>query len=419
MSLKDNFEIALLSLSRDKKKFFYIFITFICVILCLAILTFSHNLELLLNVTISKNLGYRTITTMPRVVDTNADIYEYDIDNDIKELLDINYVVDAFSNQYRGIVLYDSSFKNNNLDGTITLNRGTANTLPIITMGRKFKEGETGVAICPEKFYPNMNPLSINKKNIINGKDILNQTFSVSYYNYITEDGITPIKNETFSKKFKIVGLYDTTQVMLDSGTCFISKEDLIDIVDKETEVYNAGVNGLNIVVDDIKNVEYVRNKMKEMNFQFIEMDSNVDFGFVTILRLSLAIILCIVLFTIFIITSSYTKKKLNSEEKMIGVLRTCGYTKNMVKLKYAIELLILNSIIFIIGTITFLILYYICIDNISFLVGINYIIGIRLSLFTILLSFILMVGIPCITLLLNINEKCKLNIVTLIGNEE
>jgi ABC-type antimicrobial peptide transport system permease subunit len=419
MSIKDYFKMSLLNLFRDKKKIGYILITFICVILCTALLTFSHNLETLLNVTISKNLGYRSLTTMPRIEDPEAEVFEYDLEKDVKDLLSIEHVVDVFSQNYRNVIIYDTDLKNENLDGAVTLNRATSKTLPLIIAGRGFEEGERGVAICPKKFYPSTDPLFINKDYLLDGYKLLNTTFNVEFYNYISDGINPPVKNEKFTKSFRIIGLYDTSQVMADSTTCYVQKEDIMEISDTQDSQDDSMVMGLDVVIDDVKNMEYVNKKMESAGFELIEQAFKVDMNFVTMIRLSIAAILSIVLFTIVILTSSYTKKKINREEKTIGVLRACGYSKKVIKLQYIMELLITNLFIFALGLLVFLIIYYFALENVGFLVGLNLMIGVRIGLFTILLSLLLTVGLPCLIISRHISRKCKLNIVELIGNEE
>lgn len=427
MIIKDYFKASLLNLFRDKKKISYILVTLICVLLCIALLVFSRNVEKLLNVTISKDVGFRTLTTMPRIENVEAEEQKYDLEKDIDDLLNIKYVVDVFSNNYRGVVLYDTNLKNENLDGTVTLLRGTSNTLPLIVAGRGFEGGEKGVAICPQKFYPNLDPLIINKKHLIDGNKLLNTAFTVEYHNYILDKFDKSTVNETFTKSFKIIGLYDTGQVMNDNGTCYIPAEDVMEIEDTErtiisetNESYALSLSGINIVIDNLKNVEYVTKEIEELGFKFTALDSEVDVGFVNIIRMSIAAMLSVVLFTIVILTSSYTKKKINREEKTIGILRTCGYSKTTVKWQYVLELLITNLFIFIIGITMFLIIYFIALQNVNFLVGINLMMGgIRVGIFPLVLSFLITVGLPCLIVSFYISKKCKLDIVKLIGDEE
>lgn len=419
MRIKDYFKASLLNLFRDKKKTGYILITFICVLLCTALLVFSHNLETLLNVTISKNLGYRSLTTIPRIADLEAEIFKYDLEKDIKDLLSIEHVVDVFTQNHRNVIIYNTDLKNKNLDGAVTLVRGTSKTLPLIIAGQGFKEGERGVAICPRKFYPNMDPLFINKNHLLDGYKLLNTTFNVEYYDYISDGVNPPVKNEKFTKSFKIIGLYDVAQVMADSTTCYVPKEDVIEISDIKDPQDDSMVAGLDVVIDDIKNMEYVNKEMEAAGFKWIEQGFKVDINFITMIRLSIATILSIVLFTIVILTSSYTKKKINREEKTIGVLRACGYSKKVIKLQYIIELLITNLFIFTLGLLIFLIIYSFALGNIEFLVGLNLMIGVRIGLFAIVLSLLLTVGLPCLIISRHISKKCKLHIVKLIGNEE
>jgi hypothetical protein len=66
-----------------------------------------------------------------------------------------------------------------------------------------------------------------------------------------------------------------------------------------------------------------------------------------------------------------------------------------------------------------FLIIYSFALGNVEFLVGLNLMIGVRVGLFSIVLSLLLIVGLPCLIISGHISKKCKLSIVELIGNEE
>lgn len=427
MNGKDYFRIACLLLYKEKKKFFYTFIIFLGCATSIAILLFNRNVETLLDKGLANIIGFRTLCVSQR--DQFDDIDEEKrIEKDLNDLLSINHVVDAYEGNYRETIITKSDFANESLDGTITLLRGTSKTLPNIVAGRGFEDGEKGVAICPVWFYPTSNPTLVNSEELIDGTTLLGKTFEVKYSDYTrnSQNGEL-IENQTYSKKFKIIGLYDVSDRFNDNGTCYISAQDMDEIVSTKSswekeQNYN-GIkmfHNLDVVVDSIDNVDYVIEQINNLGFDMFGFVTSIDMEYINFIRLATILILSITLFTIIFVIHSYIKKMLNSEEKNIAVLRTSGYSRTTICNIYALKILINNFIIFIAGTIiisiTFLVLKY----NFPYFVGANLIMGgIDMYVFPFLFSFFITVIFPTIITRYSISKKCKLKIAELVESVE
>lgn len=176
----------------------------------------------------------------------------------------------------------------------------------------------------------------------------------------------------------------------------------------------------MEVVVDSIDNVNYVANHIENLGFEISGCVASIDMNYVNTIRVVIIMVLFVTLFTAIVIVRSYAKKMINSEQKNIAILRTCGYTKKTICNIYALKSLINNSIIYIIGAIVSIIIFLVLKDNIPYITGIDLIGGgINLYIFPFLFAFLVIVIIPTIVISYNIIIKSKSNIVKLIGSVE
>ena len=423
MNIKDYLNNSIINLGRDKKNFAYCIMVLILVIISLGIFTYKKNTDNFINYSLSRDIGYRVLITgfiIPDSVSSTSLELNSIMNKQIDDVLKINHVVDAFNSDYWDIVV-DSSFANENLDGVLTLQRGTAGTLPKILVGRTFRENENNVAICPRFFYPTTDPLNVNEKFIINGYDILNKTFTVNYYDYIVENHNLVVKN-TYSKEFTIVGLYESSSEINDNGVCYISKDDLIEINDKEKSYNkaNSGIPGLNIVVDNIDNISYVRNELANLGYFDIDVGASLDADIVNAIRLSFILVFVLILFVVIVLIPIFIKWKINCDESKIGMLKTIGYSNKVLLYQYVINSFILNSFIYVLGTIIFFIIYIYCINNVQFLINTSYAMGgLEIGFSSLIYSYLLIVLVPCIITAYYVIKKCNLPIIQLVRERD
>lgn len=430
MSIIDYFKIVFTKLVREKKRLVYSLVIFICSIISIGILIFNDNFENLINHNLSNVIGFRTINVNIRPVSEDITKEEQG-EKDLKDLKNINHVVSAYDANYNEVVIFESSFLSENLDGTMTLIRGTANTLPTIVAGRGFEDSEKGVAICPTSFYPTYNPRLINRKYLLNGNSLLETTFSVNYYDYISNMQTGELKkNQMHTKNFKIIGLYDVSDRFNDNGTCYISIEDLIEIVDTEnswTKQYEkTSVSftykwvSLNVVVDSIENLDFVIEEINNLGFEILGYSSSLDSKLINGIKSIIILTVFLTLLTIILIVRSYIKKMLNSEEKNIAILRAGGYSKKIVHNIYVLQIIINNLIIYIVGVVISLITFFVLKSNVPLFAGLDLMVGgIKLSIVPFLFTFFAVIIIPSSLISYNILKKSNLKIVSMFESAE
>lgn len=414
MSFFDELKLSILLMVREKKKIFYVLLIFLISILSLLILNFNDNVGELMLKYLNNNIGFRTVNVMQRsnYVENSG---EESLLKDVNEIANMEHVIDAYQSDYREVVIRQSDFENDKLDGTITLKRAVEQTLPTIKAGKKIEN--EGVMVCPIAFYPNYNPLEIYKDNIINGNDLLNNKYKVYFYNYVLDENKRPIENELLSYEFEVIGLYDNTETLDDNGVCYIPAEDLKKIIDaqKLENEKNSNISidySIDVVVDDINNVTNVENELENNGFEVLGTISTFDIQTINIIRIVIIVVLFISISSSFIISSLYIRKKMINEQKTIAILKTSGYLKKNIITIYVMQTLILNLIIYLLSIILFNISFYIIINRIPLLIGIDLLMGkIKLRCLPYIISFVIVVIIPSIITLFGIKKMYKYDI--------
>lgn len=424
MQIKDNFKLALLVLLREKRKNIYTSIILLFVILSLSLFVYRFNTNKMMKYSIENNIGFKTLIFLPRSSNVNTDEVTKEelnemIESDIIDTKDLDHVVDVYRSGYYDFVAI-SDFKNDFLDGTLTLIRGNENTLPDIVAGRSFNSDESGVAICPVHFYPNFEPRQIEKEYVINGYDLINKSFNITY-------GISDENTEGYTKTFKIVGLYDSSKRFNDNGTCYISEKDIVEIVNNENNatsknnsMLNSGIPVLYAVVDDKENINDVKAQMEEMNFSNIEIASVIDTDMVDTIYMSFIFVFVIILITVIIIIPAYTKWRLKSEEKNIGILRVCGYTEKDVCRVYLLKILMQYIILYCVGLLIFICAFVFLKENVQVFINFDYMLGgLKINFGSILFSILTNVCLPVLVMIPYLRKLSKIAIVSLIGEND
>ena len=416
MNFFDELKLSILLIIREKKKIFYVLLIFLISILSLLILNFNDNVGELMLKYLNNNMGFRIVNVMQRS-NYAENSGEESLQKDINEIASMKHILDVYQSDYREIVIRQSDFDNGKLDGTITLRRAVEGTLPIIKKGKGIDNEMEGVMVCPIAFYPNYNPLEIDKSNIINGNDILNNKYKVYFYNYVLDKNKRPVENELLNYEFEVIGLYDNTETLDDNGVCYISAKDLNRIIDSQKieNEKNSNISidhSIDVVVDDINNVINVENELENNGFEVLGTISSFDIQTINIIRMVIIVVLFISISSSFIITTLYIRKKMINEQKTIAIFRTSGYLKKNITAIYVLQTLILNSIIYFFSIILFNISIYIIINKIPLLIGIDLLMGnIKLKCLPYVISFVIVVVIPAVITLLRIKKISKYDI--------
>ena len=377
---------SLLRIKRHKENIYFILIMAIFTIILLTALNVYYNINSFIDKSINSNIGFRTISVSPK--------FDYnDLGQD--ELSKINHVIEVYSSFYDSAVI-ESDLTINELDGKVELLYGTNNTIPDIVYGTTItKKGET---VCPINFYPDSSIYSskINESKILPNEKYLNKTFNVKYYSY-EFIGNRLVEKDEFIKSLKIVGFYDNKKNLNFNNQCYVLPEDMKDVRNATIiDDSNSSTPYFSVVVDDVTNVKYVENELQKLKYTNFETKNMIDSELINIISLSCLITLILVVLIVIFISGFYTKKRMINEMKFIGVLKVCGYDSKLIHRLYFYQTLIINSISSLLGFIIFTFGFSIIKNkflNIFKNVGIIF----SISMFSILLTFLIVVGLSLI----------------------
>lgn len=386
MTIIEMIRFSLLRIKRYKENIYFILIMAIFTIILLTALNVYYNINSFIDKSINSNIGFRTISVSPK--------FDYD-DLGQDELSKINHVIEVYSSFYDSAVI-ESDLTINGLDGKVELLYGTNNTIPDIVYGTTItKKGET---VCPINFYPDSSVYSskINESKILSNEKYLNKTFNVKYYSYEFIGNRLVEKNE-FIKNLKIVGFYDNKKNLNFNNQCYVLPEDMKDVRNATIiDDSNSSTPYFSVVVDDVTNVKYVENELQKLKYTNFETKNLIDSELINIISLSCLITLILVVLIVIFISGFYTKKRMINEMKFIGVLKVCGYDSKLIYQLYFYQTLIINSISYLLGFIIFVFGFSIIKNkflNIFKNVGIIF----SISMFSILLAFLIVVGLSLI----------------------
>ena len=398
MMNKDILLYSLLNFVRQKKKFILVLVCVLCTVLTASTLLVFDTINNYFSNNFKKNISYRTL-----IVQAKED-----------EIGKIDHVIASYNARYDSFGAYFS------LDGSQRI--GTILLKPVIVpKGIDIIYGQnlsnSFDAICPMNLYlgntSNLN-INISKEDIINVKSLIGKTFEIEYNSIKLDSYGVPHSDKTFSQIFNVVGIYKNSNAMEDANICYVSLDDVKYMKEVEGDF---GDSTSFIVVDDIKNINHVREELANRGYAS-DFKVILDSDFI----LSLVLI-CVLITVIFTITSSliqvlYIKKRITDDTHNIGLLRSFGYTASDVKKKYLTESLLYIIMPYIIGNIIFIILTMIINHFISFSLSI-YNLPLHFSILSLIITIIGMILIPCYFSNRLISNKVKENILQLLKEEE
>lgn len=341
--------------------------------------------------------------------------------------MNIEHVIDV-TDTFETIYGAESEdLKINGLSGTVTLEKGIFYRLPkIIVKGRNIKENDEGVAVCPEKFYPDIEDMLIDRKKFINGNSLIGKKITIKYENLYHKEGSD--SPEYYEKEFEIIGTYkNDTKLGVYPSTCFISLKDYYEIEEVSTFRLknNSQKNSFHnyyVIVDDAKNVPEVLQGLTDLTYEPEprNFDEIVYPETINKVNFIVAIIAFITIFTILIISILYQEKKVLKDYEFIGVLRTSGYNKKQISIIYILETIICNTSIYLISTIIIFITLIILKLNVPFVTGVDFLFGgINIDIINIALGILFIIIIPALITYKNIRKINKNSISKLVSSEE
>ncbi len=389
---------------NNKKNLYHLILIIFLNFILLSILAFSTNFLEFINNTITKNIGFRSLNVSP-----NLDKEDYGL----SLISNLKYVKEVYNSKYDSVSV-KSSFENNYFDGSIDLNYANINTLPENVIGSKFSDSDTNVAICPINFYPSSEAYNLifDNKNILNGYDLLDTDFTVKYYS-TKEYGGNLIKDKEYTKIFKIIGLYNSNDLIMPSNSCYISFNDIKEINDIVLK-NNTGIYSFIVVVDKKDNVSKVIKELEDLGFKDSEVRMHLDTTLTDIISLASKIVTFIIILAIVFLTISLIKKRLIDESKYIGILKTHGFMNKSIICIYTLEIFLINLIAYIISLIIFLVFYLILKNTLlSSLIYSGFIV--KLFIIIYIISILITILIPVIISILAYNKCARKNTISLV----
>ena len=206
MNFGEFFKNTFIGVFRDKRKLFYVVVLLFCSLISFFILNFKKNFDMYVNESMTKNIGFRTLSVSPK---------QDKEDLGLSELISLDHVVDVYTFRY-GSMSVDSSFKNENIEGTIELLYGSPDIQPNVIMGRGFESDDSNVAICPNIFYPDSSAYELRYNDVyfsINTEDKDSElTFYFGAYCYADEEVKVKPRITKITIRANTYALYDYIQ---------------------------------------------------------------------------------------------------------------------------------------------------------------------------------------------------------------
>ncbi len=436
MTNKDVLKTVITNIIRNKKNLFNFIIMTICSIVTIIIIFFGYNFLNIFNNDMKKQIRYRTFHITPNITpeilanplkeERTKTINELR-ERAIKELETLDHIQIITKTEYNEFHAETSDFKE---DGRVTFLYGTEKSLPTIVEGRAFKDGESGVAVCPVKFLPdplenkNLGLLGIpiiKQEDLLSNKDLLETTFMATYDEYeLKGQGAIEVVG-SYSKKFKIIGLYNNVRSSGANNSCYIPSNDLIEMCHQANLVCAESQEhiDLTVVVDNVKNIAYFLKAVANLGLSFRpEAIQQESLALVHIVETAFFVLIVLILGVVVVITSSYVKKKVLHESEIIGILRTCGYCKKTIKKIYLLENIIINIMAYLLAFFLFLIIMF----NLKkrYMMGLIYRgIHFKFKISLIFYSFSLIVFLSMLIAYISFSKKLKLKITFLLKGGE
>ena len=352
------------------------------------------------------NVGFRTL-----IVESKTN--NYDALNDIKHIV---IVEDSI---YKSEIVSEVTEFDSNLKGVLTLKTILDSKSIKIVYGKNLEK--TGEAICSNSFYPHTlslvdNQFKFYKSEILNPKDVLNKTFS-----------ITSSTDQNIIKSFKIVGFYDSQINENSLNTCYISKEDfkllaspyegaIVSYDENGNEIITPiEYKGKVIVIDKLENIKYVEEKLRNLNFSYYPY-SEIDSTFIKIVTY-IPIFSSIILILILVwLVNLFVKKKINDKNKIYAILKVTGYTDKQIIRIDVVENIIISIIAFILSIIIYIILF----EILKYKYLIDYLyqgINVHFSVLSILIAFVIVESIIVIVNKITLKHRLNNSINKIVGS--
>lgn len=347
-------------LKANKKKNITLLFPIILVLLCVLFSNlFYYSMEQYIN-SFENNIESRTIS---------VNYYEEENFENVKQQLEKNKNIEMIVSEYERApfaLSYCLQLSNEYKDGIVFLKPINTITCPNVIDGRKITDFDKNVIILPNIIYADSKVKSIiTQDEYIDCKKLINQEIDIKF----------ETDNNTFVKKFKVIGIYDS-ETYKETETLYVPVDTIKEI--NEEINYLPKNFRLEVIVDKIENLESVNNYIYDNNIteksiiaeeyensfnklSFIER-SVISESYISLDTLQLIkntsyflFIISIILFIIVLFATDIDKIYFSSID--IGLMRIQGYKENQIQLLTIVENIIVSIISFIISSIALIII--------------------------------------------------------------
>lgn len=413
MKISDYIFLARVNLSRRKKSVIINSILIVVSMLILILsLSFTKNLEELIDKAILNNISYRTVVISGGMDKTADKIIE-----DVKGLDHVVEVMDQMD--------YTTGASNFIIDGKeeegyISFLGASSDIHPNVILGRNIGENETNVCIIPKNFYPYGSNKHYDKDRIINGEELIGKKLNIKYNSFYYNGSETVVKDE-FTKEFEIIGVYDNKENVSNMNECYISFDDVYEICDtseknsvKADNVVFGESKTAFAIIDNPLNVDSVIEEINDLGYSRVMPRSIANTDLVNIVNVVGILVTSVILIIVISNLVISSIKFINEKGYEIGILKAIGYkNKNIRNIIYYENILI--------GLISYIIAIIISIISIIFfknnVVEGDYsleIININLDIIVCIIALIISIIIPLISASISSRKALKKSIVEL-----
>lgn len=341
--------ICLKCLDDKNNRRFNVIIIVLMSILILISYTFYVTMNNYLEENITKNIKCRSFFL-------NYDINK-ESESEVKDkIINIDHIVDFFSDsEYRTVVNF-SEFATPLTDGDINLYAANNDFLPkIINGSNQFSDN---MIICPNKIVASLDNsvlFKMNKLDYVNTANYLNKEIIATYnsYDYSME---IPKVNNTYEDTFTIVGLYDGDNAYTDKNVCYATRETIMRINNLQFGNLSDNINVYShpiVVIDDSKNIDDVQMRLSSLGYEIIPR-AGFDDVMVDFINYTAIIILVISIIVYLILNKIYFKKNIKTNYSNIGILKSLGYTNYKIT-----KIIFINSLLTIAVGVTISLVIY------------------------------------------------------------
>lgn len=154
---------------------------------------------------------------------------------------------------------------------------------------------------------------------------------------------------------------------------------------------------------------------MKENDFKDSIVRASADTNLIENIIMICNILTLIIIISLIIIILSHIKKKVLNDKNIIGIKRCIGFNKQQIYFLSILEITLAAATSFILGILLFYIIY-ILLNILLINPYLNIIFQIKIFLKSIILTSILIIGLPLLFGTIYLIKEMKSNIVSLIG---